>query len=131
MINSAVTKNYNNGYVQVEIGAPNRAPKYYKVPELKADEFQKEYKNNRKKIKWATAGIMLGAVVAVLLPVSYFTKKIENKTMGKILGIASGVVGGIGAMFLNNKIEINSHEKLLKKYNAEVIDKKRFGLKLD
>lgn len=131
MINSAITKNFSNGYVQVEIGAPHRAPKYYKVPELRADEFQKEYKTDRKRIKWATAGIMLGAVVAVLLPVSYFTKKIENKIAGKILGIASGVLGGIGAMFLNNKIEMNSHEKLLKKYNAEVIDKSRFGLKLD
>ena len=120
-LNSAITKKYNDGYVQVEIGAQNREPKCYKVPELKADEFQNEYKTNSKKVRKITTLIMLSAIASAIAPVAYFSKKIQDKTLRSILGIGSGVAGGIGAMLLSNKFEIKNNTTLLQKYNAEEV----------
>ena len=121
-LTTEVTKKFNNGYVQVTVNSKNNGSKYYKVPENRADEFQAEYKKNKKKLNWSTTGIMLATIAAVLTPVAFFSKKIENKTYRTLLGIAAGVVGGIGSMLVTNKIEMNSHAKLLKKYNASTID---------
>ena len=130
-ISSAVTRKLDNGYVQVEIGPMNREPHYYKVPESKADEFQHEYKSNSKKVNLASAGIMFAAVAATLFPTAYFTKKVENRTLKTFLQIGAGILGGVCSMFVCNKIEMNSHKKLLDKYNAALIDKSQFGLKLN
>ena len=130
-ISSAVTRKLNNGYVQIDIGPTNREPHSYKVPETRADEFQREYKKNSKKVNLASAGIMFAAVAATLFPTAHFTKNIEKKFLKTVLQIGAGIAGGVAAMFLCNRVEMNSHQKLLNKYDAELIDKSQLGLKLD
>ena len=130
-IDFKITRKFNDGCVQVEAGRKNRVPNYYKVPENRVDEFEKEYKKNSKKIAWISAGTLTAAIIAVLLPVTHFSQKITNKTLRGFLNILAGVVGGTTSMIVNNKIEMNSHSKLLKKYNAEVIDYSKNKLNLE
>ena len=117
-LRAEVIKKYNDGFVQVEIGAPNREPKYYKLPETKADAFQSEYMKNSRKMRWTTTGLMLAGIAAAITPVALLSKKIQNKTLRSAFGIVSGITGGVGAMFLSNKVEIKNHTKLLQKYEA-------------
>ncbi len=121
-ITTAVTRKFDNNYVQVEIESNRQEPRYYKVPENKADSFQKEYKKNSKKMPWIDTGLTLGAIIVMIVPTFFATKKIESKTARMFLGTLAGLVGGFGAMHLGTKIEENSHSKLLQKYGAEEID---------
>ena len=121
-IQSTVTRKFNNGYVQVEIGAGNQEPRYYKVPESKADSFQREYKENINRMRGVSTGITLGLITAAIIPVALITNKIDNKTTRTIVGILAGLAGGVGSMYISDKVEMKNHDKLLKKYNAEIID---------
>ena len=123
-LTSSVVKNYDNGYVKIEIGQKNREPKYYLVPENNADTFEKEYKTNAKKMTWASSLLMVGVIVATLLPLSAVLKKIENKTAQTLCGITAGVIGGMASLFISNNIERKSHSKLLQKFNAKPADNK-------
>ena len=115
-IKSAVTKRFDNGYVQVEIESKRQDTRYYKVPEAKADMFQRVYKNNSKKMPWINTGLTLGAIVATIFPIYLLTKKLQSKSARTLIGVLAGLTGGIGSMYLGANIEANSHDKLLKKY---------------
>lgn len=130
-ISSAVTRKFDNGYVQVEIESNRQDTRYYKVPENKSDSFQREYKKNSKKAPWVETGLTMGAIITLIVPTYFATKKIESKTIRMVLGTLAGLIGGIGSIQLGNKIEAKSHTKLLQKHNAEEIDysKSRLDLK--
>lgn len=130
-LQSTITHRFDNGYVLVEIGSRNKEPHYYTLPENKADEFQREYKKNSNKLGWASAGVMLAAIAAVLTPVALTTKNIQNKFARNALGVAAGIAGGIGSMFINYKLETNSHQKLLKKYDAKIVDSSKPSVTVD
>lgn len=129
-ISSAVTRKFDNGYVQVEIESNRQDTRYYKVPEDRADSFQREYKKNSKKAPWVETGLTMGAIVALIVPTYFATKKIESKSIRMVLGTLAGLTGGIGSIQLGNKIEAKSHTKLLQKYNAEEIDYSKSHLDL-
>ena len=124
-IDSKVVKNYENGYVKIEISSLDSAPKYYRVPENKADEFQSEYKKNKSKMDWINGGILLGSILGVILAASALTKNIANKAVRAVSNIAAGVAGGIISLFISNKIEQNNYEKFMQKYEAEEISKNK------
>jgi hypothetical protein len=123
-LNSNIIQNYGNGNVLIEIGSRNGVPKYYKVQESMADEFQREYISNSKKLQWASTGLLTAAIALFILPVSVLAKNLEKKTK-MILGVASGVAGGFGSMAISNKLEKNSYSKLMQKYNAKEVDYKK------
>mgnify|MGYP007070347547 CR=1 FL=1 len=121
-INTAVTKKYDNGYVQVEVSSKRYDPVYYKLPEKYADSFQKEYKKDNKKNGWMNAGIMIGAIASFVALSGLITKKIASQSTRTLVGVLFGLTGGVGSMYLSSNIEAKNHEKLMKKYNAELID---------
>ena len=121
-LTTSVTRNFGNGFVQVEVDTGRQEPRYYKVSENKADSFQREYKKNSKNMPWINAGLTLGAIIVTILPVSLLTKKIESRSLRMLLGVLAGLVGGVSSMYAGAEIEANSHKKLLQKYNAEEID---------
>lgn len=122
-LESKTVKNYGNGYVQVEIGSNTLEPKYYKVQEDKADEFVKEYESNRKKSEFLNGTIFIGFVLGTIFTASAFTKNITKKALKVLINILSGVAGGLASIVLTDKIEENSHTKLMQKYNAEATKK--------
>lgn len=121
-LNSAVTRKLDNSYVQVEIGSGKRGPKYYKVPENKADEFQKEYIKSSNKMQWTSTGVMIGAIFTMIIPTYFATASMKNKTLKMALGLTAGLIGGICSMFISDNIEKKSHAKLLKKFDAKEMD---------
>ena len=120
-LTSTVTGKYENGYVRVEIGSRNREHKYYKLPEANVDAFEREYKKNSSKLGWASTGIMLGAIIAAITPAALLSKKIEKKALRHVANICPAVLAGLASVALSNRIEANSHTKLLQKYGAEEI----------
>lgn len=121
-ITSAVTRKFDNNYVQVEIQGKKYDTRYYKVPEDRADSFQAEYKKNSSKAGWVSNGLMILGLAA-LTAVSYFaTKKMENKSLKTMIAMFAGVTGGIAGTFAGAKIESKNHQNLLYKYNATEID---------
>ena len=130
-IDFKVTRRFNDGCVQVEAGRQNRPQKYYKVPESRVDDFKNEYKKNSNKMTWISVGTLTAAIIALIIPVSHFTKKIDNSTIRTVANLLSGIAAGALSMIINDKIETKSHTNLLKKYNAESIDYSKSRLNLN
>lgn len=126
-----ITRRFSDGCVEVEAGRKNRASNYYKVPENRVDDFKKEYKKNVTKMGWISAGTLTAAIIAVILPVTHFTKNIGKNSIRTVINLMSGVAAGALSMIATNKIEMKSHSKLLEKYDASVIDYSKSRLKLD
>ena len=120
-LHSNVIQNYTNGNVLIEIGSKNGIPKYYKVQESCADEFQREYIKNSKRSQWQSTGLLSAAIILFVFPVSMLAKNLEKRSK-MILGVASGIAGGFCSMVLSNKLEQNSYTKLLKTYNAKEVN---------
>lgn len=121
-LTSSITGRYDNNDVRVEINSKRQEPRYYRVPENKADAFQREYKKNSARMPWINTGLTLGAIAATIIPMSFLTNKIDSRSIRMLLGVLAGLVGGVGSMYLGAEIEANSHKKLLSKYNAQEID---------
>ena len=121
-ITTAVTRRFDNNYVQVDITPKNGDVKYYKLPEAKADSFQKEYVQNSKDQYWKDTAITIGSIFGTIILAALCTKKIENSTLRMAIGIGGGLTGGLGSSVICEKLNENSHKKLLKKYNAEQLD---------
>lgn len=120
-LSSNIIQKYPNGNVLIEIGSKSGTPKYYKVQENCADEFQREYINNSKKLQWKSTGLLTAAVILCIFPVSILAKNLERRTK-MILGVASGIAGGFCSMVLSNKLEQNSYLKLIQKYSAKEVN---------
>ena len=117
-----VTKKLDNNFVQVEVNSPKVSTRYFKVPEAKADEFCKEYKDFDKKIR---LGSMLRTFVPTLLLcgiVGKFTKT-KSKLVQWAGAIAAGLAAVTGATYLNTNIFIKKEDALLKKHSAEEFSK--------
>ena len=121
-LNSTITRKYENNYVQIEIGGNRAGAKRYKLPADKVDEFTKEYKSNSSKMAWTSTGIMMGAILATVMPTYIITaSRVSNRVLKPVIGIAVAVAAGIGSLFISTAIEKKSHNKLLEKYNAEEV----------
>ena len=121
-LNSKITRKYDNNYVQVEIGSNSKSARLYKLPADKVDEFTNEYKQNSSKMAWASTGLMMGAILATVMPTYFITAmNISNRVLKPVIGIAVAVAAGIGSIFISSSIERKSHSKLLNKYGAEEV----------
>ena len=121
-LNSTITRKYENNYVQIEIGSNRAGAKRYKLSADRVDEFTKEYKSNSSKMAWASTGIMMGAILATVMPTYIITAStVSNRILKPVIGIAVAVAAGIGSLFISTAIGKKSHNKLLEKYNAEEV----------
>ena len=121
-LTSAITKKFDNNYVQVEISSNKQESVYYKVPEDKADAFQREFIQYSKKTPWISMGMTLGAITALIVPVSFLTKKIASRTARMFLGTLAGLTGGVGSMYLGTRMQEKNYSKMLNKYDAQELD---------
>ena len=121
-LQTSITRKIDDNYVQVEVQSKNQDIRYYKVPEAKADSFQKEYVKNSKRASLQSNLMLLGAIIATIVPMHFLTKKIENTLVKSCLGVFAGIAGGVGSMYLSANISAKSHTNMLQKYEAEEID---------
>ena len=120
-LRSKIIQSYPNENVLIEIGSKSGTPRYYKVQESCADEFQREYIKNSKSLQWKSTGLLTAAIALCIFPVSMLAKNLEKRTK-MILGVVTGIAGGFGSMALSNKIEQKSYSKLMQKYNAKEVN---------
>lgn len=121
-ITTAVTRKLDNNCVQVEVKARKDDVRYYKVPEQKADSFQKEYVANSKKMS-RLSNLMFFLSFPVTIGFSYlFTKKIESQSLRTVIGVCAGIIGGIGTAYAGANMTAKNHTEFLQKYNSEEID---------
>ena len=121
-ITTAVTRKLDNNCVQVEIKSDNDATRYYKVPEQKADDFQKEYVANSKKVYNYSSLLSFSSVLGASALALIFTKNIANKILRYGLSAVTGIVAGVITTISTQKAAIKDHKKFLQDYDASVID---------
>lgn len=115
-----ITKQLDNNHVQIDITGKNVQPRYYKVPNNKADYFVKTYEKQSKNISTLSFIALITASLAGVLAVRPFTKKLDS--LPKFLlnttgGIAGAVLGSLGvAQYMEN-----SQDKLMETSNAQEI----------
>lgn len=120
-LHTSIVSRYDNNYVKIEISSNGKNPRFYKVPENKVDDFQKEYKKNSNHYPWISSGLILAGAIITTLPTYFLTKGMQKKGIKNFIGCLSGVIGGAGGIYLSAVLDGKSHEKLLKKYNASSV----------
>ena len=117
-----ITNKLSNNHVQVEIKSKNVPTRYFKVPEQKADEFCKNYKQFEKKQRINSAIRIAVPAVILCTIANYFTQG-KSKLIQWTAGIGLGMAGIMGATRWNVKKLIKKEDELLNKHNAEEIIK--------
>ena len=118
-----VTKNLGNNFVQVEVDNKNVPKRFFQVPENKADEFCKSYK------QYHTEESIFSSI-RTLVPILLVTGAVNHfaKNLGKFaqwgLAIVSGLATAYGVINLNTKLLIKKEDKLLQKFSAQEIEVK-------
>ena len=116
-----VTQKLDNNHVQIEVEHPKVPTRYFKVPENKADEFCKAYKQfNTDQSVWSAIRVATPSIL--LCGIANYLTKNKSKTTQWITGIATGLVSVYTALNLNTKLLINKEDSLLKKHNAEELN---------
>ena len=119
-VSANVTRKLDNNYVQVDVTSKKTEPRYYKVPESKADEFCKEFTKTDKKMSILSD---TSFVISTLLGCAIIS--ILARKLGGAARIALGILGGVGLGFTSEMISANTmvkkYEQLLKKHDAEEI----------
>lgn len=121
-LQTSVVSRYDNNYVKLEVSSNGKNPRFYKVPEQKVDNFQKEYKKNSSRYPWISSGLIVAGALITLLPTRYFTKEMKKTGVKNFINFLSGVVGGMGGAYLSAVLDSKSHQKLLEKYGSSSVD---------
>ena len=120
-LDTKISRQLDNGCVQVDVKYKDAPPKYYKVPQEKADSFSQKLKKqdkNSKIINNTAFGIsLLGGVLAG----NVLSKNIESGVLKFIIGSASGVAAATAALFACSKYSEHEHNTILKEYGAKQI----------
>ena len=120
-LTAAVTRKLDNNFVQVEIKNNNENPRYYKVPEEKADSFSKEYVANSKKMYTLSSILNFTSVFGGVALALFITKKMASKGFRYVISGVTGAAAGLISTISGQKTSIKNHTEFLKNYNAEEI----------
>ena len=118
-----ISKNLNNNFVQVDVETKNTPKRSFKVPEANADKFCNAYKQYNKEETIFSSIRVMAPILLVTGLSNYFGKNLGN-TWRWLLGLGSGIITSIGAVYLNTNILLKKEAKLLNQYNAEEIFQK-------
>ena len=121
-ITTAVTRKLENNCVQVEIKSTNEGTRYYKVPQEKADSFQKEYVKNSKKMYNLSSVLTFSSVLAAAALTLAITKNMANKVLKYGISAATGIAAGVITTLSSNKSAVKSHKEFLNNYEAQEIN---------
>lgn len=128
-IDTTITRNLGNGYVQVDVDHPKVPTRYFKVKKDKADEFCKDFK------KFDTEErIFAGIKTALPILLACGIVNALCKKMGNISRYGLSIAAGIGALLATNglvtKSIINNENKFLEKHDVVELnyDDKKFPI---
>ena len=120
-VNTSVTRQFDNGTVQVDVTSKNMRPRYFQVPKQNAaafcDNFKKQDKRNSIITNTAFALSTLGGVIIT----SLFTKNIKKTVLKYIINTLGGIAGASASVYFGADYISNKQTELLKKYQAKEI----------
>lgn len=128
-VDTKITRNLGNNFVQVEVSSKKSWTRYFKVPESNADEFCASYKKHDKKMKRISNISFILAPFAGCALAFPLTKKLSGGArMGA--GVLAGMAAAVGSVFVTASIMEKAQEKLLKRLNSEELfyDNKKLPL---
>lgn len=119
-VETKISRNLGDNYVQVEAVSKKNWTRYFKVPESKADEFCSSYQKHDKKMKKISNMSFLAAPFAGCILAFPFTKNLSAGAR-MATGVIAGIAAALGSVFASASIMEKAHSKLLKKFDAEEI----------
>ncbi len=129
-VSASITRKLDNNYVQVDITSKKTEPHYYKVPELNADRFCKEFQKTDKQMSRLSDFSSIISTIAGCVIIGLITKKLGGAAR-MVLGILGGIAAGFGSTFVCSDIMNKKYDQMLAKYGAEEIDYDDKKQKLD
>ncbi|MCM1004645.1 MAG: hypothetical protein NC408_09955 [Candidatus Gastranaerophilales bacterium] len=126
-VDTKLTRNLGNNYVQVEASSKKSWTRYFKVPEDRADEFCASYKNHDKKMKKISNVTFVGAPFLGCILALPLTSRLSGGAK-VATGILAGAGMAVGSVFMTASILEKRLNALLKKYDSEELfyDDKKF-----
>ena len=119
-VSANVTRKLDNNYVQVDVTSKKTDPRYYKVPESKADQFCKDFTKTDKRMSIISDTSFVVSTLIGCAILSLVTRKLSG-----IARIVLGILGGLSLGFASEMISANTmvkkYQQLLKTYQAEEI----------
>ncbi len=120
-IDTKITRQLDNNYVQVDVTSKKTEPRYFKVPAQKADSFAKNYKKTDKRISYLTNTAFVVSTFAGCIGANMLTKNMANKTLKFVLCTAAGIGGAIASIFATSSYIESQQDKLMKTHQAKEI----------
>ena len=115
-----IVKKLNDNFVQIDVETKKLPKRSFKVPETKADEFCKAYKQyHTDQSIWSPIRIITPLLVATSA-VNYLARNLSKFSQWG-LAVSAGIATAAGAIKLNTNKIIKAEDSLLQKHNAEEI----------
>ena len=119
-VSANVTRKLDNNYVQVDVTSKKTNPRYYRVPESKADKFCKDFTKTDKRMSIISDTSFVVSTLIGCALISLITKKLSG-----IARVTLGILGGISLGFASEMFSANmmvkKYQELLKTHQAEEI----------
>ncbi len=119
-VSANVTRKLDNNYVQVDVTSKKTNPRYYRVPESKADQFCKDFTKTDKRMSIISDTSFVVSTLIGCALISLITKKLSG-----IARVTLGILGGISLGFASEMFSANmmvkKYQELLKTHQAEEI----------
>ena len=120
-VSTNITKQFDNGTVQVDITSKNARTRYYQVPANNARAFSEDFKKHDRRTSYITNTAFALSILGGVLLTSVFTKKLKSSLLKFITNTLGGIAGATAAIFACDNYINNKKGDMLKKYNAKEI----------
>ncbi len=119
-VSANVTRKLDNNYVQVDVTSKKTNPRYYRVPESKADQFCKDFTKTDKRMSIVSDTSFVVSTLIGCGVLSLVTRKLSGITR-VVLGILGGISLGFASEMISANTMVKKYQQLLKTYQAEEI----------
>ena len=119
-VSANVTRKLDNNYVQVDVTSKKTKPRYYKVPEAKADQFCKDFTKTDKRMSIISDTSFVVSTLIGCALISVIARKL-NGIARVTLGILGGISLGFASEMFSANMMVKKYQELLKTHQAEEI----------
>ena len=120
-ITTEVTKQFENGFVQLDTTYKNGYKRYYKIPQKNADIFAYKLKQHEKNTVIGSNIVFFASIIAGIAGASYFTKNMDNSIKKFLINTLSAMGFATISSFGFGKYSQNKELNLQKSYQAKEI----------
>lgn len=121
-LNTKISRDVGNGYVQVDISSKNEAPSYYIMPKNKTDSFILQYKKDRKNNSILRNITFVGSLIFGSAVMLKLLKNLNTNSILKgLLNICATVPFTLFSLNVCDNYIQSKRDELMKSHNAKQI----------